>query len=101
MDSLNSLGALKNDKPLCDYDDGITYKVSNIRKINTKYGWYLVVEVDDNRTYLPKRYADVSEETLKKLKKDAEEGCLFFKIIERKEIRGKIYPVLTFVEAME
>lgn len=66
---------------------GQKYPICEIRRVQTKYGLRLLVDLDDFLTFLPERYADVfSDEELlevnKKLENKQQLHCLCVKTVD-------------------
>lgn len=97
MDDLNAVGQIKTSRSLCNYELNVSYQITNIKKVQTKFGHSVIIETDgEYQTFLPKRYGNLDDENLCKLLEQCKSGQLFFKVTERKEILGKLCPLLTF-----
>lgn len=98
MEKINIIGQLNEFKPtikVIELEQSRKYKVTKIRRVQTKFGCSIVAELDgEKQMFLPKRYNKLEDAELKHII----EAGLHIKLLEVREIGGNQCGVIEFVE---
>ncbi|GLV33351.1 hypothetical protein CBL_20099, partial [Carabus blaptoides fortunei] len=71
INELNSIGQLEAEKPIAKIKDlalGVQHKVYKCRRVTTRYGPTILLELESSAVFLPKRFAEITDQQVADLK---------------------------------
>lgn len=80
------------------------YPITNAKRVTTKYGGTLLIDLENNIMYLPNRYNELSDEDIKELSngaygiyREGERNLILYKLKESENfiIQNSQYPIWT------
>ena len=98
LEEVNKIGEmrLKEFKSLKDLKLNKKYKIEKMEKVKDKYGPTIIVDLEEYKVHLPKRFVDNLDD--KKIKEINKKVNLYLMVTEIKEIKDRETAIIKFVE---